>query len=60
MSGENVEMGVDQFGGLGDERTQLKTGGFYVENILGEKNLIRFVVPVGILFLIVLFVLVIL
>ena len=60
MSGENVEMGVDQFVGLGDERTQLKTGGFYIENILGEKNLIRFVVPVGILFLIVLFVLVIL
>jgi ech hydrogenase subunit A len=60
MGGENVEIGVDQFVGLGDERTQLKTGGFYVENILGEKNLIRFIVPIGIVFLVVLFVLVIL
>jgi ech hydrogenase subunit A len=58
MGGENVEIGTDEFIGLGDERTQLKTGGFYAEGILGEKNLIRFIVPIGIVFLIILFVLV--
>ena len=58
MGGENVEIGTDEFVGLGDERTQLKTGGFYAESILGEKNLIRFIIPIGIVFLIVLFVLV--
>jgi ech hydrogenase subunit A len=58
MSGENVEIGTDEFVGLGDERTQLKTGGFYAEGILGEKKLLRFIVPIGIVFLIILFVLV--
>jgi len=58
MCGENVEIGADEFLAVGDERTQLKTGGFYVENILGEKKLNRFIEPIGIAFLIVLFVLV--
>jgi ech hydrogenase subunit A len=56
MCGENVEMGVDEFVAVADERTKLKTGGFYIENILGEGNLNRFVVPVGIVLLVVLFV----
>ena len=57
MCGENVEIGVDEFVAVGDERTGLKTGGFYIENILGEGNLNRFVVPVGIVLLVILFVL---
>jgi len=56
MCGENVEIGVDEFVAVGDERTGLKTGGFYIENILGEGNLNRFVVPVGIILLVILFV----
>ena len=55
MCGENVEIGADEFVAVADERTELKTGGFYVETALGEKNLDRFVIPVGIIFLIVLF-----
>jgi ech hydrogenase subunit A len=57
MCGENVEIGVDEFVAVADERTALKTGGFYIENILGEGNLNRFVVPVGIVLLVILFVL---
>ena len=57
MCGENVEIGVDEFVAVADERTQLKTGGFYIESTLGEGNLNRFVVPVGIVFLVILFVL---
>jgi len=57
MCGENVEIGVDEFVAVADERTGLKTGGFYIENILGEGNLNRFVVPVGIVLLVILFVL---
>jgi ech hydrogenase subunit A len=57
MCGENVEIGVDEFVAVADERTALKTGGFYIENILGEGNLNRFVVPVGIILLVILFVL---
>lgn len=57
MCGENVEIGVDEFVAVADERTELKTGGFYIENILGEGNLNRFVVPIGIVFLVILFVL---
>jgi ech hydrogenase subunit A len=56
MCGENVEIGVDEFVAVADERTGLKTGGFYIENILGEGNLNRFVVPVGIVLLVILFV----
>jgi ech hydrogenase subunit A len=56
MCGENVEIGVDEFVAVADERTALKTGGFYIENVLGEGNLNRFVVPVGIVLLVVLFV----
>jgi len=58
MCGENVEIGTDEFVALGDERTKLKTGGFYIENTLGEGNLNKFIVPIGIVFLIILFVLV--
>jgi ech hydrogenase subunit A len=57
MCGENVEIGVDEFVAVADERTPLKTGGFYIENTLGEGNLNRFVVPVGIVLLVILFVL---
>jgi ech hydrogenase subunit A len=57
MCGENVEIGVDEFVAVADERTGLKTGGFYIENILGEGNLNRFVVPVGVVLLVILFVL---
>jgi ech hydrogenase subunit A len=57
MCGENVEIGVDEFVAVADERTPLKTGGFYIENTLGEGNLNRFVVPVGIGLLVILFVL---
>ena len=56
MCGENVEVGVDEFVAVADERTGLKTGGFYIENVLGEGNLNRFVVPVGIVLLVILFV----
>ena len=56
MCGENVEIGVDEFVAVADERTGLKTGGFYIENVLGEGNLNRFVVPVGIVLLVILFV----
>lgn len=57
MCGENVEIGVDEFVAVADERTELKTGGFYIENTLGEGNLNRFVVPTGIVLLVILFVL---
>ena len=57
MCGENVELGVDEFVAVADERTELKTGGFYIENTLGEGNLNRFVVPTGIVLLVILFVL---
>jgi len=56
MCGENVEIGTDEFVAVADERTQLKTGGFYIENTLGEGNLNRFVVPIGIVLLVILFV----
>ncbi|MGA2670321.1 MAG: proton-conducting transporter membrane subunit [Dehalococcoidia bacterium] len=56
MCGENVEIGVDEFVAVADERTELKTGGFYIENVLGEGNLNRFVVPVGIVLLVILFI----
>ena len=55
LCGENVEIGTDEFMALADERTELKTGGFYVESTLGERNLNRFIEPIGIIFLIVMF-----
>lgn len=58
MCGENVEIGTDEFVAVADERTQLKAGGFYIENMLGEGNLNRFVVPIGVVLLVILFVLV--
>jgi hypothetical protein len=58
MCGENVEIGVDEFTAVADERTPLKSGGFYVENILGERNLNRFIEPIGIVLLIIMFALV--
>lgn len=58
MCGENVEMGVDAFVAVGDERTELKTGGFYAETALGERNLNRFIEPIGIVLLIIMFALV--
>jgi ech hydrogenase subunit A len=58
MCGENVEIGTDEFVAVADERTELKTGGFYIENMLGEGNLNRFVAPIGVVLLVILFVLV--
>jgi ech hydrogenase subunit A len=58
MCGENVEIGADEFVAVADERTELKTGGFYIENMLGEGRLNRFVVPIGIVLLVILFVVV--
>jgi ech hydrogenase subunit A len=58
LCGENVEMGTDEFRAVADERTELKTGGFYIESSLGEKNLDKFIIPVGVVFIIVLFALV--
>jgi ech hydrogenase subunit A len=55
LCGENVEMGADEFVAIADERTALKTGGFYAESSLGEKNLDRFIVPAGVVFIIGLF-----
>lgn len=57
MCGENAEIGVDEFVAVADERTPLRTGGFYIENTLGEGNLNRFIVPTGIILLIILLVL---
>jgi len=59
LCGENVEIGADEFITMSDERTELKTGGFYMEAALGEKNLDRFFIPIGVAFLIVIFVVVI-
>lgn len=58
MCGENAEVGTDEFVTAADERTELKTGGFYVESSLGEKSLNKFIIPVGVVFIIVLFALV--
>jgi hypothetical protein len=55
LCGENVEIGADEFITMSDERTELKTGGFYVEAALGEKNLDRFFIPIGVAFLIIIF-----
>jgi hypothetical protein len=55
MCGENVEVGTDAFVAVADERTELKTGGFYAESILGERNLNRFIEPIGIVLLIIMF-----
>lgn len=54
--GENVEIGADEFVAVADERSPLRTGGFYIENVLGERNLNRIIVPVGIALLVILFV----
>jgi len=55
MCGENVEIGVDEFVAVADERTQLKTGGFYLEGTMGEGKLNKVVIPVGIVILVILF-----
>lgn len=57
MSGVNVELGSSQFVSVGDERTDLKTGGFYIENVFGEGTLNNYVIPVGLAFMVVLLVL---
>ena len=58
MCGENVEIGSDEFVAVADERTELKTGGLYIESLLGEQKLDRFVVPAGVILLVILFLLV--
>ncbi len=55
MCGENVEIGSDEFVAVADERTPLMTGGFYIEGLLGEQRLDRFVIPAGIVLLVILF-----
>jgi ech hydrogenase subunit A len=57
MCGENVEVGTNEFTSVADERTKLETGGFYIEGILGERNLNKFILPIGIVFLVILFIL---
>jgi ech hydrogenase subunit A len=52
MCGENAEMGADEFTAVRDLRTELKTGGFYIEGILGEGALNRYILPIGIVFLV--------
>lgn len=54
MCGENAEMGCDEFVAIADERTELKTGGFYAESLLGEERLDRFIIPSGVVFLVIL------
>jgi ech hydrogenase subunit A len=58
MCGENVEYEMAEFRSLADERTGLETGGFYLGSILGERNLNRFVNPIALLILFILFALV--
>jgi hypothetical protein len=45
-------MGADEFTAVRDLRTELKTGGFYIEGILGEGALNRYILPIGIVFLV--------
>jgi hypothetical protein len=54
MSGENVEVGSDQFVSVGDQRAELKTGGLYIENTFGEGTLNNYVIIIGIAFLVIL------
>jgi ech hydrogenase subunit A len=51
MCGENVEIGSDQFYSVGDEKTSLETGGFYIENVFGEGTLNKYIIPIGVVFL---------
>jgi ech hydrogenase subunit A len=60
MCGENVEIGSDQFTAEGDRRTDLKTGGFYIENVFGEGTFNRYSIPAGLVFMAILFILVVL
>jgi ech hydrogenase subunit A len=58
MCGENVETETAEFRSVGDERTPLETGGFYLTKTLGEPNLNRWTNPAAIIILIILFALV--
>lgn len=49
MCGEHLSIEEMKFRSLGDEPVELRTGGFYLENILGEKVLNKVVVPLGII-----------
>jgi ech hydrogenase subunit A len=54
--GENdPEYSVSQFRTIGDDQVDLETGGFYLQNVLGEGNLNRWINPLAILILVVLF-----
>jgi len=57
MSGENVEVGTSQFVSVSDERSELKTGGLYLENAFGEQTLNYYIRPIGLAFLVTLLVL---
>jgi ech hydrogenase subunit A len=51
MGGENLEVGIDQFNSIGDNPVDLKTGGYYLENLFGEARITRVIIPLGILML---------
>ena len=54
--GENApEYSVSQFRTTGDGQVDLETGGFYLQNVLGEGNLNKWLNPLAILILVVLF-----
>ncbi len=55
LCGENVEVSTPEFRSLADERTELKTGGFYLGKVLGERNLNKWVNPIGVIILVALF-----
>ena len=51
MCGENAEVGADEFTAVRDQRTALKTGGFYIAGVFGEGAFNKYILPVGIAFL---------
>jgi len=54
IAGEHVGMEM-KFRSLGDEPVELKTGGYYLENIFGERVLNRAVIPIGIILWLIIF-----
>jgi hypothetical protein len=55
LCGEHTEVSTPEFRSLADERTELKTGGFYLGKVLGERNLNKWVNPIGVIILVALF-----
>jgi ech hydrogenase subunit A len=57
MSGENLEVGRNQFLSVGDQPVELKTSGYYLENLFGEKRLSTFTIAAGVALVLILLVL---